>query len=78
VALGVGEGLVVVALGVGEGLVVVALGVGEGEAGCALRLNATPTVIGPGRSLFGSNCNGWFSGLLSPQLFSVVTTKGVS
>jgi len=62
---------------VGEG-VSWGFGVGRADGALALRLKATPRLRGPGRSLCGSNSSGCFSGVLSPQLCSLVITRGVS
>ncbi len=54
------------------------VGVGNADGGIALRVKATASVKGPGRSLFGSNCRGCVSGVLSAQLSSLVRNRGVS
>lgn len=74
--VGVGEGDAAV-VGEAEG-VPVGDGVGSKDAvwGGYVRLRATPIARGPWRSLCGLNSSGVLSGLLSPQLWSLVISKG--
>jgi hypothetical protein len=82
--VGVGEaGACPLGEAVGEGdapglAVACGVGVGNADGGIALRVKATARVKGPGRSLFGSNCRGCVSGVLSAQLSSLVRNRGVS